>query len=92
MVNMVEMLNMVWVTTGLKIKGYAHIYIWDVTGRKHKKVLTVTAFGKGNWETGEKGGKEIYLSPYTGLNPLDLVFCALLPSQKLHLKNRSERI
>lgn len=55
-------------------------------------MVTVTAFGKGNWETGEKGGKEIYLSPYTVLNPLDLVFYALLPSQKLHLKNKSERI
>lgn len=42
MVSMVEMLNMVWVTTGLKIKGYAHTYIWDVTGRKHKKMVTVT--------------------------------------------------
>lgn len=57
MVNMVEMLNMVRVTTGLKTKGYAHIYIWGVTGRKHKKMVTVTAFGKRNWERGEKGWK-----------------------------------
>lgn len=31
MVNTVEMLNMVWVTTGLKIKGYAHIYTFGMS-------------------------------------------------------------
>lgn len=92
MVNMVEMSNMVWVTIGVKIKGYAHIYIWDVTGRKHKKMVTVTAFGKGNWEIGEKGWKrDLFFTLYC-FEPFGSLFCALLPSQKLHLKNKSERI
>lgn len=57
MVNMIEMLNMEWVTFGLKIKASAHTHAWDVTGREPKKMVTVVAFGKGNWETGRKRWK-----------------------------------
>lgn len=54
---------------------YILIYAWDVTGSKHKKVVTAIAFGKGKWETGRKDGKEICLSSYTVFNLL--VSCTL---------------
>lgn len=30
-------------------------YAWDITGRKHKTMVTVVTFGKGNHEIARKG-------------------------------------
>lgn len=66
---------------------YTLIYAWDVTGRKHKKMGTVVVFGKGNWETEERDGKEIYLALYTFCNFLNLVLGAFITQSKVTFKN-----
>lgn len=53
---------------------YIFIYVWDVIGRKYKKMGIVVVFGKGNWEIEERDGKEIYFVLYIFCNFLNLVF------------------
>lgn len=54
MVNRTEMLNMEWVTFGLKIKASAHTH-----ARDSLEEVTVVASGKGNGRQEERDGKEI---------------------------------
>lgn len=67
MVNMVEMLYMVWAPFGLREIQHVCLHIclymlgMGLEGNI-RKWLTAVTFRKGKWETGRKDGKEIYLS------------------------------
>lgn len=82
------MLNMDTIWVKKKIRSHMHIYALDVTRRKHKKMVTVVAFRKQNWETGKQGvEKRFIFHDILFLTFSILYFVHLLPSQKLHLKN-----
>lgn len=81
----------IWVKENKHMSTYILIYAWDVTGSKHKKVVTAIAFGKGKWETGRKDGKEICLSSYTVFNLLISCTLYIYYPVKSYIKKKTHR-